>query len=125
MANRTFNQFQGSLEKGVVQLFAEVSFDPLGAPTLVRGKGIAGVVDNGSGEYTINLQDTYQRVLGMALVWKNNGLNNIRDAIMLGDGSAADPPYVDLAFFDSSGVGTAPTSGAALITLTLSNSTAL
>lgn len=87
MANRTFQQFQYSLEKGVVRLFCRVSVAGGGAVTLqkwnpatrtyssaptsgtgayaVGTQGIRSVARTGAGAWTITLQDTYQRLLGV------------------------------------------------------------
>lgn len=64
MANRWFNQFQGTLEKSVVTLFAEIAIGATGAPTLTRGKGVASIVRDSAGTYTLTLQDSYPRLLG-------------------------------------------------------------
>lgn len=69
MANRLFQQFRYSLEKNVVELFAQVTYGATGAPTLVtaNSKGIKSVVRNSAGNYTITLQDTYFKFLGVDL----------------------------------------------------------
>lgn len=64
MANRNFAEFRYSLEKKVVDLFAKVTVGATGAPTLARGKGIASVVRNSAGLYTITLADKYNALLG-------------------------------------------------------------
>lgn len=73
MANRTFTQFRGHLEKAPVSIF--IALDGAGAanPVLLNGslttagtggyKGVKSVTRNGVGDYTITLQDTYQKVL--------------------------------------------------------------
>lgn len=62
MANRNFNRFQ-ALEKEVKSLYAEISIGASGAPTLVAGLGIASVVRDSAGVYTITLQDKYNRLM--------------------------------------------------------------
>lgn len=68
MANRYFNQFQWSLEKNPVHLYATINFGASGAPTLVTSsgspalpasRGVKSVVRNSAGDYTITLQDSY------------------------------------------------------------------
>lgn len=127
MANRTFNQFQGSLEKGVVQLFAEISFGASGAPTLVRGKGVASVAKASTGVYTVTLQDTYQRTLGLASTWKGSAAPAGDLVVLAADNVAtANAPTLSLKVLDEAGVATEPASGeAVLVAVTLSNSTAL
>lgn len=59
--NRLFNQFFLSLERGKVILFANVSVGATGAPTLnaIKSKGVATVVRNSAGNYTVTLNDKY------------------------------------------------------------------
>lgn len=61
MANRYFNQFRLSLEKSVVDLFADITFGGTGAPTLVaaNSKGIASVSRTSAGLYVVTLSDSY------------------------------------------------------------------
>lgn len=58
MANRQFNRKQ-SLEKEVKELFANVSIGATGACTLNSSPGIASIVRNSAGNYSITLQDIY------------------------------------------------------------------
>lgn len=126
MANRTFTQFQGTLEKGVVQLFAEVAFGASGAPTIVRGKGIAFVTKVSTGYYELSLQDTYQRVLGMASTYKGLNAPAAPEVEIRQDRSATDPDPSIRLHFRSGGTLTEPADGdTVLLTITLSNSTAL
>lgn len=81
MANRQFQQFNYSLEKGLVRLYARVNIGATGAPTLVTttsnsgnpSNGIATVTRSSAGKYVFTFGnvgstqtnlDTYQR-----LVW--------------------------------------------------------
>lgn len=59
--NRLFNQFFLSLERGKAILFAKVAIGATGAPTLnaIKSKGIATVVRNSAGNYTVTLNDIY------------------------------------------------------------------
>ena len=63
MANRMFQQFQGTLDKGVVKIFGEFVGAGASQPTGVAGKGIASVTRAGAGLYTVTLQDAYWKVL--------------------------------------------------------------
>jgi hypothetical protein len=62
MANRQFQQFQGTLDKGVVHI--QGSFAPQGtsAPTTVRGTGFS-VARTSAGLFTITLQDKYMSLI--------------------------------------------------------------
>jgi hypothetical protein len=62
MANRNYNRKQ-ALEKEVKELYADVSIGASGAPTLVRGLGVASIARNSQGLYTITLQDKYNRLM--------------------------------------------------------------
>lgn len=64
--NRLLNQFRYSFERDVVEYFAKVTIGATGAPTLSRGKGIASIVRNSAGLYTITLQDKSARLLEMS-----------------------------------------------------------
>lgn len=59
--NRLFNQFFLSLERGKAIIFGKVAIGATGAPTLnaVKSKGIATVVRNSAGNYTVTLNDIY------------------------------------------------------------------
>lgn len=72
MAQRKYEQFQQSLEKGVVTIYGNVPIGATGAVgTLVatKNQGIYSVVRNSAGNYTINLgisassPDKYQRLM--------------------------------------------------------------
>jgi len=79
MANRWFNQFLTTPAKGIVIVKAQIAFAATAAPTLVAWNpstrtyaaaptggthGVTSVARNGTGDYTIVLQDTYQRLAG-------------------------------------------------------------
>jgi hypothetical protein len=64
MANRNFFRKQ-SMEREVKELHAEVSIGASGAPTLTRRLGIASVVRNSAGNYTITLEDKYNALLAL------------------------------------------------------------
>lgn len=63
MANRNFNRRQ-ALEKEVKDIYARASIAAAGAPTLVSRVGVESLVRNGTGDYTLTLQDKY-----VALKW--------------------------------------------------------
>lgn len=128
MANRMFNQFQGSLEKGVVQLFAEITFDGVGGATIVRGKGISSISGGGGGSFFIDLQDSYVALLGVSFAYKGTvisaaPLTTLRTSTNV---ASATQPRVNFTTYSTAGVGTTPAAGESmLITITLSNSTAI
>ena len=79
MANRHFNQFSYSLEKKVVFLYAILDGTGASAPNLMAPngagtlastalgyKGIKSITRTGVGDYTINLQDSYFRLLDLS-----------------------------------------------------------
>ena len=67
MANRWFNQFKGSLEKGVVQLDGYVD---LGSDASVVSETIMGasVAKTSTGVYTITLEDSYPKLLSVSCI---------------------------------------------------------
>lgn len=66
MANAQFFQFRYSKERMMIDLYCKVAIGSTGAPTLVTGsrKGIASIVRNSAGNYTVTLSDVYNRILG-------------------------------------------------------------
>lgn len=131
MASRTFNQFQGTLQKGVVTLYGKIAF-AAGVPSLVTtfavsgggnqnpSSGFASVTDVGAGVYKVALQDSYVRLLGVT-VTEVNSSSTVTQVVVTDDQvSAQTSPYltVKLAAAD---LGTTTV----LISVTLANSTAL
>lgn len=66
MANRQFQQFQGTLEKGVVKLFATITTTTSGTigSTSAVGLSVAKVAAE-AGRYRITLEDKYTRLLAV------------------------------------------------------------
>jgi len=137
MANRTYNQFQGTLQKGVVTLYAKLTFDGAGAATVVTSEvinpltspvtinpsnGFVGETITPVGpEYTIKLQDPYVRLLLASVVEVGNPSPSIGGvAVTLDSVDSQNNPLVKVAFG-----GSAPVSTTALLALDLANSTAL
>ena len=69
MASRLYQQFQGSLEKGVVKLFATITTSTSGtiASTSATGLTVAKVASE-SGRYRITLEDKYTRLLNASVI---------------------------------------------------------
>lgn len=69
MASRMFQQFQGSLEKGVVKLFATIVTSTSGtiASSDMLGGSVA-KVDSEAGRYRVSLADSYQRLLSASVM---------------------------------------------------------
>lgn len=68
MASRSFNQFLFSLIPGYTQLNAQFTVGSTGAVTTnsTQGSGIQSIVRLAAGTYRINLQDVYNRCLGVS-----------------------------------------------------------
>lgn len=62
MANRNYNRKQ-ALEKEVKEIYLEATIGSSGAPTLTRALGIESITRTGTGDYTIQLQDKYNRLM--------------------------------------------------------------
>jgi hypothetical protein len=69
MANRQFQQFQGTLEKGVVTLYAVITTTTSGAigSTSAVGLSVAKVASE-AGRYRITLEDKYTRLLNVSVI---------------------------------------------------------
>lgn len=68
MANRRFrSQFQYGLEAMIVELYLVADIGAAGAPTLRANdsKGIESMVRDSAGQYTITLQDQYNKLLAL------------------------------------------------------------
>lgn len=74
MANRWFNQFKGSLEKGVVQLDGYVNLDDDASVTSETVLGAAVTVST-TGVYSITLEDSYPKLLHVGLTMFSIGTN--------------------------------------------------
>lgn len=74
IANRWFNQFKGSLEKGVVQLdgYVKIHTDAsVLSDTLLGGS----VARTGTGTYRITLEDSFPKLLSVQLTPCSQGTN--------------------------------------------------
>ena len=121
MANRQFQQFQYSLEKAVVTLFANVTIGAAGAPTIVakQNKGIASVVRNSAGNYTVNLQDRYQYLLFMdSCINLNSGAPSAGTNVTMlvrADNSASATPNIQVEFVNAAGTAVDLAAGCTLL----------
>lgn len=122
MASRTFNQFQGSLEKGVVQLYLDLTFENSTKQTINRGKGIASVERTATtGVFLITLSDNYQRLLNTTFIARNFPYE-----MSWSDDLTATAKTFKVAIRMANAVPVWPTAGrSALFSFTLSNSTAI
>lgn len=125
MANRQFTQFRYSMEKAVVDLFAEVTIGAAGAPTLVvaKSKAIRSIARNSAGDYTLTLQDNYYRLLGFDCAFQVATVPAAPDVSVKTDSVASG----SLVFVCSTGgVATDPANGEIMkIKVSLSNSSAI
>ena len=97
MANRNFNRFQ-ALEKEIKSLYAEISLDGAGAPTLVRGLGVDSVVLNG-GAVQINLQDKYMRLMNVSVI--EVGGPSLTSPVSILEADVAEGKYIILSNADA------------------------
>lgn len=136
MANRTFQQFQGTLPKGVVSLFCRVSVAGAGAVTLqkwnpssrtytaaptsgtgpyaVGAEGIKTVTRTGTGAWTIVLQDSYQLLKNVRL--SSTAASGVLTVVGVGvdsttDVTSATAPTIKLLFNSASATAADPASG--------------
>jgi len=137
MANRWFNQFQKTLEKEVVSIFARVTFGASGAPTLVTSvsKGVVSVTRNSAGKYTFvfgtqtGLLDVYPNLLMVKHVFDESGNGGTAPAspgmYILANNVAVSGTSSLQIEFNSAGTATDPASGEAVfLQFMFKNSTA-
>lgn len=128
MADRYFNQFQGTLEKGVVKLYAKIEFaggtnDP---DNTDMGKGIVSCAYHGAtGRFLLTLKDSYRKVLALTgAMYKHDAVPTASQFSLSHDDVSSAKTFD---FYALSGVtGVNPGDGEiAYLEITLSNSSAL
>lgn len=133
MANRYFrSQFRYSFQVQSVDLFGKISFGAAGAPTLnvAASKGIASVAQNGTGDYTITLQDPYVSLLHLGVIMDTSaagggGSAGVDCQIKAQNVSASGGGTIRLLLSNVLGNAANPDSGEVmLLKITLSNSNA-
>jgi len=142
MANRTFNQFQGTLQKGVVTLFAKVTFDGSGDAFVVTSEvinastspvtinpsnGFVGGTTpaiGGAGTYKFDLQDSYVRLLSFTVAEVDPAFtgNPLSGVVLVDNVNSQTAPSLTINF-DNTPV--TSTTRVVLLAVTLANSTAL
>lgn len=142
MASRTFNQFQGTLQKGVVTLFAKVTFDGSGDAFVVTSEVInastspitinpsngfvGGTVPaiGGAGTYKFDLQDSYVRLLSVTVAEVDTAFagNPMSQIVTVDNVNSQTAPSLTIAL-DSAPV--TSLTKTVLLAVTLANSTAL
>lgn len=111
MANRYFNQFRLSLEKTPVDLFMTMTIGASGAPTLVasKSKGIASVVRNSAGRYTITLSDKYVDLFMVDWSFQNaTGISAAPEMGVVSYAVSAATPTIVIQFANNAGAATDP-----------------
>lgn len=139
MASRTFNQFQGTLQKGVVTLFAKLVPDGTGALQVVTSEVINAasspvtinpsngfveeLITPSSSKYLIKLQDPYVRLLSVTVnevVDVGGSLTAPVSVVWADNVNSQTDPSLTIQF----GAGDV-TANTLLLSVTLANSTAL
>lgn len=126
--NRTLRRDRGSMEVGVVDLFVSVAIGSSGAPTLdtTNSKGIASITRNGTGDYTVTLQDSVNRLLQATCVFDTTGASGAVPAapiMAVKAQSVTSAKTVRLLFADVAGAAADPAEGeVVLVHLILKNS---
>lgn len=121
MANRLFQQFTFSSEKMPVNLYLQVSFGASGAPTIQNGGSfVSSVVRNSAGDYTINLVDAYNRLLGVQAVFVKSTAPSAPGMFVKANNVTTKSLEV---VFNAAGVATDPANGeVVLMVITVKNS---
>lgn len=84
MANRRFEQFQGSLEHCVVTLYGSATIGASGAVSAYKGGGITSIVKEATaGQYTVTLQDKYSRLLNWSVDVVSATISTVQGAQLL------------------------------------------
>lgn len=127
MANRLFNsQFRFGFERMPVSLFAKVSIGAAGAPTLSNSLGIASIARNSAGNYTITLQDVYNRLMHVKHVYdetSNGGTAPLAPGMFISSNQVSAATPTIRIVLNSGGTATDPANGEILLLeIVLSNS---
>lgn len=132
MANRYGQQFSYTLEKQTWKVYAQISFAASGVPTLATAsttagkKGVASIAQNGTGDYTITLQDAWVKLLAFQGSFEVSG-TGLPAAPNIGihtNGVTSNPGTIRFVT-STGGSATNPASGEVLrLQITLGNSTA-
>ena len=129
MANRSFLPPEGHLEARVVKLYGTMTVGASGAVSSSSGKGIASVVHDSTGKYTVTLTDSYQSLLHHSVSLLDDTDSDPTTVGVLVRGSAEDvdnaTPTFTFQFYDTTDGGAADPASGAVVTweLTLKNST--
>ena len=135
MANRFTTQYQHTLEKKVMQIFAKVAFGASGAPTLsaVNSKGIVSVTRSSAGTYVfvfgtkIGMLDTYVKILGIRHHFNSGGAAPASPAIYVSSDSVKVAGTCSVTVvLNAAGTATDPATGEiGYFTFTMGDSTAV
>ena len=117
MATKGYKRDRGTLEQGIVEIYANVAIGAAGAPTMSvkKSKGISSIVRNSAGNYTIALADPYQYLLFLdTMIVLGTGApssGTILNCVVRADGSNSSTPTVQVEFLNASGTAVDLTSG--------------
>lgn len=124
MANRKFQQFQYSLEREVVKLYAKFTPDQTGTSgscTKSYGFGISAINKVSTGRFQIVLEDKYNKLLNIdATPVKSTYASNIKKQVVTE--SVASAGTIDLGFTNGSALANPGTDEPFLLEITLRNS---
>lgn len=118
MANRRMFQMRYSLQRDIVDLYCKMTIGAAGAPTpsTTDAKGIASVVRNSAGKYTITLQDNYAALLGCEVAVMNSTISAAPGAVILSETvSSASTPSVVIQTLAPAGTAVDPDNGATVM----------
>ncbi len=118
----TLQQFQYSMEKGVVTHWANIAVGATGAPTLPSAKenqGITSVTRVSAGRYQVNLGPAYQRLMSAqsAILLATGAPSTTTNTQMMvrADNSATSSPNVVVEFINSAGTAVDLVSGSVIL----------
>lgn len=113
MSNRLYTQFRYSLEKRVVDLFADVTFGASGAPTLntAKSKGVKSITRSSAGKYVLTLQDSFNGLLMLKHSFVNATAPAAPGAYIVSHTVGSASPATITIQFNAAGTATDPASG--------------
>lgn len=121
MASRLYTQFRYSLEKYVVDLWGHADIGASGAVSAVAGGGISNVVKEATaGQYTIVLEDKYNRLLDVDVKIMDDAVTSVAQVQILQNPATVQADFVGdksvtIQCLDFAGAAVNPASGARLV----------
>lgn len=118
MANRYFrSQYRRSFLGFPVDLYGSVAIGASGAPTIdaAKSQGIASIVRNSAGNYTVTLSDAYARLLGVYQTLVLAAGDPAARSMVVRSSDVVTAKTIVIEFLDETGAAVDPASGVTLL----------